>query len=82
VPWIVHYEGKPVKKLRRSWSAAAARARVKATPHTMRHTRATMLMQAGIGMREAADFLGMSTEMLERVYGKFRPEWQDAAAEV
>jgi integrase len=41
----------------------------KITPHTLRHTAATWLMQAGVDKWEAAGFLGMSVEMLDRVYG-------------
>jgi hypothetical protein len=36
---------------------------------TLRHTAATWLMQAGVDRWEAAGFLGMSVEMLDRVYG-------------
>lgn len=35
----------------------------------MRHTAATWLMQAGVDKWEAAGFLGISVEMLDRVYG-------------
>jgi integrase len=35
----------------------------------LRHTAATWLMQAGVDRWEAAGFLGMSVEMLDRVYG-------------
>jgi hypothetical protein len=41
-------------------------------PHTLRNTRATWLMQAGIEPWEAAGHLGMSLEMLQRVYGNTR----------
>jgi integrase len=51
-------------------------------PHSLRHTRATWLMQAGVTPWEAAGALGMSVEVLERVYGHHHPEWQKRAAEV
>ena len=81
---VCHYNGQQVRKLRRSWDTAAARAGLGAdvTPHTLRHTRATWLMQAGIDPWEAAGHLGMSLEMLERTYGKHSPDFQKRAAEV
>jgi len=52
----------------------------KVTPHTLRHTAATWLMRAGVDKWEAAGFLGMSVEMLDRVYGHHHPDHLRAAA--
>lgn len=81
--YLCHYDGVPVTKLRRSWKAAAVRAGLMGvSPHTLRHTRATWLMQAGVEPWEAAGALGMSVEMISRVYGHHHPDWQKDAAEV
>jgi integrase len=84
VEYVCHYEGAPIKKLRRSWAAAIERAGLgpDVTPHTLRHTRATWLMQAGIDPWEAAGHLGMTVETLERTYGHHHPSFQQRAAEV
>jgi len=83
IAYVVHYDGLPIKKLRRSWAAACKEAKVKnASPHTLRHTRATWLMQAGIDMWEAAGSLGMTVAVLEKTYGKHSPDFQSRAAEV
>jgi integrase len=51
----------------------------KVSPHTLRHTAATWLMQAGADRWQAAGYLGMSVEMLDRVYGHHHPDHlQDA----
>jgi Phage integrase family len=50
------------------------------TPHTLRHTAATWLMRAGVDKWEAAGFLGMSVEMLDRVYGHHHPDHLRTAA--
>jgi hypothetical protein len=39
-------------------------------------------MQAGIDMWEAAGSLGMSVNVLTKVYGKHSPDFQSRAAEV
>src|ERR1700756_4117377 len=50
------------------------------TPPTLRHTAATWLMRAGVDKWEAAGFLGMSVEMLDRVYGHHHPDHLRTAA--
>lgn len=89
---VVHYYGRPVKKLRRSWSSvaieagharwddAAKRWIVKDGPHICRHTAATWLMQSGVDQYEAAGYLGMSPETLWETYGHHSPHFQDNAA--
>lgn len=85
--YVCHYNGQPFGKLRRSWSGAVKRAKLsqkhgKVTPHTLRHTRATWLMQRGVDRWQAAGHLGMSVEMLERNYGHHHPDYQRQAAAV
>ncbi len=84
IEYVCHYNGRPVQKLRRSWRQAVAKAGLdgKVTPHSLRHTRATWLMHAGIDLWEAAGSLGMTVEMLSKVYGHHHPDWQKKASEV
>jgi len=51
-----------------------------ATPHILRHTCATWLMQAGVDKWEAAGFLGMTMRTLEVTYGHHHPAFQSGAA--
>jgi integrase len=66
-----------VIKLRRSWTTARSAAGLgdDVTPHTLRHTAATWLMQRGVDAWEAAKYLGMTVETLERVYGHHHPDY-------
>lgn len=70
-------------QIRRAFTKACHRAGLdNVTPHTLRHTRATWLMQAGVPIWEAAGHLGMSPQVLQRTYAHHSPEWQKAAADV
>lgn len=81
---VVAYEGWPVAKLRKPWYAARDLAALprSVTPHILRHTRATWMMQQGVDRWEAAGSLGMSVKMLEDTYGHHHPDFQKKAAEV
>ncbi len=50
------------------------------TPHTLRHTAATWLMQAGVPVWTAAGYLGMSVEVLVNTYGHHHPDHLREAA--
>ena len=52
------------------------------TPHVLRHTAATWLMQAGVEPWQAAGLLGMSVETLLNVYGHHHPDRQKATADL
>src|SRR5690606_35650509 len=75
---VVAYAGEPIQKLRRSWDTARELAGLddSVTPHILRHTRATYMMQAGVDLWEASGALGMSVRTLETVYGHHHPDWQ------
>ena len=49
--------------------------------HTLRHTAATFLMQAGTSIEDAGPFLGMSAETLKRTYWHHHPSFMAAAKE-
>lgn len=83
VKWIVNYHGRKLADPHDSWRKAVKRAGLKGvTPHTLRHTRATWLMQSGVDLWEAAGHLGMSVQTLERTYGHHHTDFQKKAAEV
>lgn len=71
---IVEFNGEPVKSVRKAFARAVEDAGLEGvTPHTLRHTAASWAMQAGTDPYRAADFLGMTVETLERVYGHLHP---------
>jgi len=72
---FIEWNGASVASIRTGFRSAVSKAGLsgKVTPHTLRHTAATWLMQAGVDLWEAAGFLGMSVQILERVYGHHHP---------
>jgi integrase len=81
--YVVHYNGKRIHRIKQTWDKACERAGLDGvTPHTMRHTRATWLMQKGIDPWQAAGHLGMSVEVLHKHYAKHHPDFQRDAADV
>jgi integrase len=83
VSYLCHFEGRVTYDPHSAWRGIvkAAKLEGKVTRHTLRHTRATHLMQAGINAWEAAGYLGMTVKTLER-YAKHHPDFQKNAAEV
>lgn len=50
------------------------------TPHTLRHTGITWLVQRGVPLWEVAGFAGVSVEQIERTYGHHSPDFLQTAA--
>jgi integrase len=80
---VVEWNGAPVESVRKSFAAAvrAAGLEGKVTPHILRHTCATWLMQSGVDLWDAAGFLGMTVKQLEETYGHHHLDYQREAAE-
>lgn len=78
---VVEWNGKPVDSVRKGFAAAVEAAGLGAdvTPHILRHTCATWLMQGGVNLWDAAGFLGMTVQQLEATYGHHHPDYQQEA---
>jgi integrase len=74
--FAVEWNGEPVKAIEKAFANAVADADLGkgVTPHTLRHTAATWLMQEGVDLWEAAGYLGMTVEMLSQRYGHHHPD--------
>ena len=79
---FVEFNGKPVSSVKTGFRSAVRLAGLtgRVTPHTLRHTAATWLMQRGVPIWEAAGFLGMSPEVLQETYGHHHPDFLQGAA--
>jgi integrase len=74
--FAVEWDGRPVQSVDKAFANVAADAGFgnDVTPHALRHTAATWLMQAGTDMWETAGYLGMTVEMLSARYGHHHPD--------
>ncbi|MCU4161520.1 site-specific integrase [Acidiphilium sp. AL] len=79
--YVVEYRGSRVLSVKRGFRASADRAGLKGvSPHTLRHTAASWMVQRGISYNQIAGFLGNSVAMIEAVYGHHSPDYlRDAA---
>jgi hypothetical protein len=80
----VEWNRRPVKDVDKAFRHVAnAAGLADVTPHILRHTAATWLMQLRTDKWEAAEYLGMTAEQLDKTYGHHHPDFQhDAAAAV
>jgi integrase len=79
---VLHISGKPIANIRKGFAAACRRAGIEGvTPHCLRHTAATWLMQSGVNITMASAYLSMSEATLRRVYWHHHPDYMREAAE-
>ncbi|MCJ2044728.1 site-specific integrase [Methylobacterium sp. J-078] len=74
--YVVEFNGEPVEKVNKGFAVALADAGLKGSPHMLRHTCATWLLQRGVKSWDAANFLGMSEKVLLEVYGHWAADYQ------
>jgi integrase len=70
--YVVEYDGKPIaSQLRRAWNSARAMAALGAdvTPHVLRHSCATLMLQNRISTWDVAGVLGTSEAVIRKTYG-------------
>jgi integrase len=86
VEHFVEYNGKPVLSVKKAFRRVVKPSEIdtsdgNVTPHTLRHTAATWLMQRGVPIWIAAGYIGMTAETLERNYGHHHPDHLSEAVE-
>ena len=80
--WVIEWDGKPVKSIKKAIRMAATRSGVPCSPHVFRHTAGVWMAQADVPMQKISQFLGhTSTRVTERTYARYSPSFmKDAAA--
>jgi len=74
---VISFRGKPVLDIKKGFAAACERAGLgDVTPHTLRHTAATWMAQAGVPMRAISLYLGHTdSRTTERTYAHHSPDY-------
>jgi integrase len=71
----VEINGKPIKRIRFAFQWTAEELGITGvTPHTLRHTAATWLVQRGVDLWKVGGYLGMSVKTLEKNYAHHHPD--------
>ncbi|CCD88701.1 putative Integrase family protein [Bradyrhizobium sp. ORS 285] len=82
---FVEWNGQPVKSVKTGFATAVRLSGLSLrdgniSPHTLRHTAATWLMQRRADPWQASGFLGMSVKVLLDTYGHHHPDYMREAA--
>ena len=82
---FVEWNGRAVKSVKTGFATAVRLSKLSLdegaiSPHTLRHTAATWLMQRRADPWQAAGFLGMSLKVLLDTYGHHHPDYMREAA--
>ncbi len=79
---VIKWEGKPVADIKTSFNNAVDRVYLEnVSPHTLKHTAATWLMQSVKDPFKISDFLSTSVLTLLKHYGHHNPDHQNEIAE-
>jgi integrase len=65
------------RRLNALWELCDGEWKVKPTPHRFRHTFARIILQRGVSVRDVADLLGNSEQMVREHYAGWIPERQE-----
>lgn len=80
--FVVEWDGRPVKSIKKAIRRAAERSGVICSPHVFRHTAGVWMAQGDIPMQKISQYLGhTSSRVTERTYARYSPSFmKDAAA--
>ncbi len=82
-PFVIERAGDRIASIRHGFTTAVQGAGLVGvvTPHTLRHTAVTWMLQRRVTIWDAAGFAGMTAEMVQKTYGHHVPDYgADAAA--
>lgn len=80
---VIEWAGQRVASVKKGIRAAGERVDMAVSPHDFRHSAAVWMAQAGVSMKQIADYLGHEdSRITERVYARFSPAYQREAASV
>lgn len=79
---VINDNGSPIKNAKKGFAKACEIAGFDdVTPHTLRHTAVSWMIQKGVSTGKVAMYVGMSERMVREVYGHLAPEHLKEAVE-
>ena len=79
--YVIEWAGDKIARIKHAFHDAAERAGLKGvTPHVLRHTACSWMMQGGVDPYDVANFVGMDLKTLTDTYGHHHPEHGNRAA--
>jgi integrase len=80
--YVVEYRSGPLVSIKSGFRAACRRAGLKdVTPHVLRHTSVTHMIQRGVSFQVVAAYAAMSVRMVEERYGHHSPDYLREASD-
>lgn len=80
--YVLHINQKPIGDIKKGFRLACDRAGLKGvTPHTLRHTSISWMVQGGVELHEAGRYAGHSTVKMTERYAHLSPKHLKAAAD-
>jgi integrase len=79
-PYVLSYRGEPIRQIKHSFASACRLAGLEdVTPHTLRHSCATWLLDAGVPLEQIGGWLGHSDFRTTQRYAHMHPASQARA---
>jgi integrase len=81
--YVIEWAGGPIRRIVKAMAATAKRAGMPdVTPHVLRHTAATWMLQSGVPIWQVAGMLGYSdTQMVNATYGHHASDFLQSASQ-
>ena len=81
--YIIHNNQEPIKDIKKGFRRARINAGLgpEVTPHILRHTGISWMVQRDINLNKVAKWAGASVKMIENVYGHLSPSYLDEIKE-
>jgi len=79
--FVIQWRGRRARDIKKSFARAVELSGIQkdVTPHTMKHTCITWMLQNGAPIWDVADFTATSVRTIEKVYGHHCPSHQERA---
>jgi integrase len=87
--YVIEFHGAPIRKCWDGFEAVCRRAGLnydgqpeddRVVVHSLRHTCATWALAEGKSCKQVGDYIGMSEQMVQKVYGHTNDDWQRQTA--